>query len=384
MIYLDNAATTFPKPPEVIEEMSRCMLEYCGNPGRGSHKMAFAAAEMIYDCRAALADFFSASAPENVVFCPNATAALNIAILSLAHDGAHFICSDMEHNSVRRPLEYLVRERGCSYSLFDSHARDPYRSSAKIIRSISSLIRPETVAVISTACPNVCSQVMPLDEIGEICRRNGIHFIVDGAQGAGHFDISMKRSNISALALPGHKGLLGPQGSGALILSDDFPVHPLLYGGSGSASLEPDMPSELPERLEAGTLSTPAIVGLEAGIKALRGIGLDKISEHEQMLFSKARRLLSEIPGVIIYAPRHAGSVISFNISGLPSDRVANLLSERDICVRGGFHCNPLAHTALGSDTHGSVRASFSHFNTADDVYALAEGVRSISRGKYR
>lgn len=384
MIYLDNAATTFPKPPEVIEEMSRCMLEYCGNPGRGSHKLAFAAAEKIYDCRAALADLFSASAPEKVIFCPNATAALNLAILSLAREGAHFICSDMEHNSVRRPLEYLTRERGCSYSVFDSRARDPYRSSAKIIRSISYLIRKETVAVISTACPNICSQIMPLNEIGALCKQRGIHFIVDGAQGAGHFDISMKRSNISALALPGHKGLMGPQGSGALIVSDDFPAHPLLYGGSGSASLEPDMPSELPERLEAGTLSTPAIVGLEAGINALCGIGIDKISAHERMLFSKARRLLSEITGVTVYAPMHAGSVLSFNISGLPSDRVANLLSERDICVRGGFHCNPLAHTALGSDTHGSVRASFSHFNTADDVYALAEGVRDIARGKYR
>jgi selenocysteine lyase/cysteine desulfurase len=225
---------------------------------------------------------------------------------------------------------------------------------------------------------------MPLDEIGALCKRLGIFFIVDGAQGAGHFDINMERSSISALALPGHKGLMGPQGSGALIVSDDFPARPLLYGGSGSASLEPDMPLELPERLEAGTLSTPAIVGLEAGIKALRGIGLDKISAHEQMLFSKARRLLSEIPSVTVYAPMQAGSVISFNISGLPSDRVANLLSERDICVRGGFHCNPLAHAALGSDTSGSVRASFSHFNTAEDVYRLAEGVRDITRGKYR
>ncbi len=382
MIYLDNAATSFTKPPEVIEEMSRCMLEYCGNPGRGSHKLAFAAAEKIYDCRVALADFFSASAPENVIFCPNATAALNTAIFSLAHDGAHFICSDMEHNSVRRPLEFLARERGCSYSLFDSHALDPYRSAQKICRSISSLIRPETVAVISTACPNICSQIMPLDEIGALCRRHGIYFIVDGAQGAGHFDISMKRSNISALALPGHKGLWGPQGSGALIVSDDFPSRPLLYGGSGSASLEPDMPPELPERLEAGTLSTPSIVGLEAGIKAVRAIGLDRIAAHEQILFSKARRILSDIPGITVYAPRHAGSVISFNISGLPSDRVANLLSERDICVRGGFHCNPLAHASLGSDTHGSVRASFSFFNTAEDIYSLAEEIRDIQRSR--
>ena len=383
MIYLDNAATSFPKPPAVIEEMSRCMLEYCGNPGRGSHTLAFAAAEKIYDCRTLLAEFFEAAAPENVVFCRNATEALNIAILSLAREGAHFICSDMEHNSVRRPLEYLVREHGCSYSLFNSHALDPNRSAAKICRSVSSLIRPETVAVISTACPNICSQRMPLDEIGALCKRSGIHFIVDGAQGAGHFGISMKRSNISALALPGHKGLWGPQGSGALIISDDFPARPLTFGGSGSASLDPDMPAELPERLEAGTLSTPAIVGLEAGIKALGKIGLEKIEKHEALLSSKLVRGLSEIPGVLLYTSRASGSVISFNVSGIPSDKVANLLSERDICVRGGFHCNPLGHNVLGSSAHGSVRASFSFFNTADDVFALPDAVRQIARNRH-
>lgn len=384
MIYLDNAATSFPKPPRVVEEMSRCMLEYCGNPGRGSHKLALAAAEKIYDCRVALCDFFHAEAPEDVVFCQNATHALNIAILSLARSGAHFICSDMEHNSVRRPLEYLAREYGCSYSVFDSYVNDPERNAQKICRSISSLIRPETVAVISTACPNVCSARMPLDEIGTLCKRSGIYFIVDGAQGAGHFEIDMIRSNISALALPGHKGLLGPQGSGALILSKEFPSHPLFYGGSGSASLDPDMPSELPERLEAGTLSTPSIVGLEAGIGVLKKIGLQNISNHEKMLSNRAIRLLSEIQGVTVYAPRHAGSVISFNIGSLSSDKAANLLSERGICVRGGFHCNPMAHSVLGSDMHGSIRASFSPFNTADDVFALAEEVRAIARGKYR
>lgn len=384
MIYLDNAATSFPKPPEVVAEITRCMTEYCGNPGRGSHKLAFAAAEKIYDCRVTLCDFFSADSPENVVFCQNATHALNIAILSLAREGAHFICSDSEHNSVRRPLEYLVRERGCSYSLFNSHVTDPNRSPQKICRSIASLIRPETVAVISTACPNICSAKMPLVEIGELCRQSGLHFIVDGAQGAGHFDINIKRSNISALAIPGHKGLFGPQGSGALILSNDFPARSLTYGGSGTASLDAEMPRELPERLEAGTLSTPAIAGLEAGVAVLKAYGINSIEAHENMLFHKTMRLLTEIRGVTVYAPHQAGSVISFNIDGIPSDRVANLLSDRDICVRGGFHCNPLAHKVLGSDRSGSVRASFSPFNTADNVIALADAVRDIARGKYR
>lgn len=384
MIYLDNAATSFPKPPEVVMAVSRCMREYCGNPGRGSHKLALAASEKIYDCRTLLSDFFNADAPENVVFCMNATHALNLAIFSVASKGAHFICSDMEHNSVRRPLEFLVRERGCTYSVFNSFVLDPNRSARKICSSISSLIRPQTVAVIATACPNVCSVRMPLDEIGELCRRSEVAFIVDGAQGAGHFPIDMKRSNISALAVPGHKGLLGPQGSGALILANDFKTAPLLYGGSGSASLDLDMPSELPERLEAGTQSTPAIAGLEAGIGFLRGIGIENVTIHEKEICAKALRMLSEIPGVTVYAPHGLGSVISFNIESLPSDKVASLLSKRGICVRGGFHCNPMAHSVLGSDEHGSVRASFSPFNTAQDVFTLAEEVRAIARGKYR
>lgn len=384
MIYLDNAATSFPKPPEVIKEVVHCMSDYCGNPGRGSHKLALAAAEKIYDCRVSLCDLFSAPAPENVVFCQNATHALNVAILSLAREGAHFICSDIEHNSVRRPLEYLTREKGCSYSVFKSYLNDPKRDPQKICRSIASQIRPNTVAVISTAAPNVCSARMPLDEIGELCRQAGINFIVDGAQGAGHFEINMNRSNISALALPGHKGLLGPQGSGALILSNAFRSHPLTYGGSGSASLDADMPAELPERLEAGTLSTPAIAGLDAGIKALLKFGIDNIESHEDTLFKRALRMLSDIRGIKVYTPWYSGSVLSFNIDGIPSDRVANLLSEQDICVRGGFHCNPMAHSILGSSIHGSVRASFSPFNTADDVLALSEALHDIARGKYR
>jgi selenocysteine lyase/cysteine desulfurase len=225
---------------------------------------------------------------------------------------------------------------------------------------------------------------MPLDEIGALCKQAGIHFIVDGAQGAGHFTIDMNRSGITALALPGHKGLMGPQGSGALILSEGFKAHPLLYGGSGSASLDPDMPAQLPAKLEAGTLSTPAIVGLEVGIEALRDMGIERIESHEKALCTKAIQMLAEIPGVTVYAPHSAGSVVSFNVASFSSDKAASLLSERGICVRGGFHCNPMAHSVLGSNTHGSIRASFSPFNTADDVFSLAREVYAIARGKYR
>ena len=379
MIYLDNAATSFPKPPEVIAEITRCMTEYCGNPGRGSHKLALASAEKIYDCRVALCNLFSADAPEDVVFTQNATHALNIAILSLAREGAHFICSDCEHNSVRRPLEYLARERGCSYSVFNSHVNDPFRSPQKLCRSIVSLIRPETVAVISTACPNVCSARMPLAEIGALCKKANLYFIVDGAQGAGHFEINMKTSSISALAIPGHKGLLGPQGSGALILSKDFPARSLTYGGSGTASLDADMPAELPERLEAGTLPTPAAAALCAGIREVKALTLEEIFFREERLSERLLQGLSVIKGVTVYGGQYGGGTVLFNLKGKSSEEVSELLDRYGICVRGGYHCCPLGHKALGT-SEGGVRASFSPFNTFAEVDRMLFALNKISR----
>ena len=249
-----------------------------------------------------------------------------------------------------------------------------------ICKRITTAIRKNTAAVIMTACPNVCSLQLPIAEIGAFCRRRGILFIVDGAQAAGHFPIDMRSMCIDALCLPGHKGLLGPQGSGALILGEGIMPRVIFEGGSGSSSFEAEMPREIPERYEAGTLSTPAIAGLCEGVRYIRRLGLASIEKHERSLFLYARQRLGSIPKVRIYMPQYAGSVLSFNVGTLPSDRVASALGTAGICTRGGFHCNPWAHTALGTDAHGSVRISFSPFNTPQDVDALALALGELSR----
>ena len=377
LVYLDNAATTFPKPVAVTEEVTRCLREYCGNPGRSGHRLSMAAADKIYGCREELADFFGASDPTRVVFTSNCTSALNLALKGLRGKGFHLITSDLEHNSVRRPLERLSREGKITYSRFPAIAggTDPSR----ICREIASRIRPDTRVVAATAASNVCSAVLPLYEIGQLCAKRNLLFIVDGAQGAGHVPIDMKAMNISMLAVPGHKGLYGPQGSGALILGDGIELDTLTEGGSGSASYDSGMPSESPERYEAGTLSTPAIAGLCEGVRMVKQIGIRKISTHDKELFRACRFMLSSLPGIRVIAPEYEGSVLSFICDRIPCDRVADELDRRGICVRSGLHCSPWAHEALGTPD-GTVRVSFSIFNTADDIEALYLAMREIMK----
>ena len=255
MVYLDNAATTFPKPARVCDEMCRCMRGYCGNPGRGAHPIAMAAAGKVFECRERLASFFGAPGADHVIMTPNATAALNLAIKGLVSADAcargqeriHLIISDLEHNSVLRPVERLLRDGLADYSVFPTGAERGGAGAEEILAGISRLICRRTRAVICTAASNICSVRLPLREIGAMCRGRGILFIVDGAQGAGHFLINVANMCIDALALPGHKGLYGPQGSGALILGGRYLPVPLLEGGSGSMSFDTEMPPEPPE-----------------------------------------------------------------------------------------------------------------------------------------
>lgn len=380
MVYLDNAATSFPKPTSVVSEVTRCLEKYCGNPGRGGHPLSMAAAEKIYECREELSDFFGAPDPSRVIFTHNATAALNLAIKGLLPKGAHVITSDLEHNSVRRPLEALAAAGAISFDKISICQSGYLLDAGTICKRIASAFRENTAAVVITACPNVCSLRLPLGEIGRLCRRSGILFIVDGAQAAGHFPIDMRSMCIDALCLPGHKGLLGPQGSGALLLGEGIMPNVLFEGGSGSSSFEAEMPQETPERYEAGTLSTPAIAGLCEGVRFVRKMELTSIEKHERSLFLYTRQRLSSIPKVRIYMPQYAGSVLSLNVGTLPSDSVASSLGKAGICVRGGFHCNPWAHAALGTEVQGSVRISFSPFNTLQDVDALAIELEHLAR----
>ena len=374
MIYLDNAATTFPKPRNVVSEVNRCIETYCGNPGRGSHELALASADKIYECRELLSDLVGLGSPENVIFTMNTTYALNMLIKGVLGRGDHVIISDMEHNSVWRPVYTLATARGVKYDIFKTHPKD------KIIQSIKSLIKPKTKMIICTHVPNISSEVLPIGEIGELCRRHKIIFAVDGAQSAGHIPINMKDMNIDALCLPGHKGLYGIQGCGALCLGENTLPSPILEGGNGVNSLESSMPDFPPERYETGTLPTPAIAGLTEGIKYISGLGVDKIREKDVSLWEYAFDALLSIGGITIYEPRAAGSVILFNVNGLPSDRVASELGDYGICVRGGYHCAALGHKALGTPSGGAVRVSFGTFNEREHIDVMATAIKQIKR----
>ena len=380
IIYLDNAATTFPKPRPVLEAMLDCAENYCGNAGRGAHPLALASSEAIFAAREALASLFGAES-ERVVFTLNTTYALNMAIKGIASRPCHVLISDMEHNSTLRPVARLSRERRISYDIYPTHRDGLPLTAEEIISGIISRLRPETKLVCAIHTSNICSYSLPIREIGALCHRLGLLFCVDAAQAAGHCEIDIKRDNIDILCIPGHKGLYAPQGVGAMILGESVSLDTLIEGGNGVNSLELSMGSILPERLEGGTLPTPSVVGLTSGIEFVRGIGTATISAHERALWHKAYSAFTDMGGITVYAPESPGGVLLFNIDGTDPDEVGNLLSEKGICVRTGYHCAPLAHKAITTGG-GAVRASFSVFNTEGDVDALVNAVKEIKDGK--
>ncbi len=378
LIYLDNAATSYPKPREVAEEMRRFM-QYCGgNPGRGAHMRALRAAEQVFDCRERLASFFDASGAEQVVFTMNTTQGLNMAIKGLLCPGDHVLISDIEHNAVYRPIYKLAKEGIVEFDIFPSMICDVRQSPTRICAAIARRLKKNTKMIICSGGCNICSATMPLYEIGRFCRRHGLIFIVDGAQLAGHKRISMREMCIDALAVPGHKGLLGPQGCGALIFGENTLADTLFEGGSGVASLDGNMPDSSPERYEAGTLPTPAIVGLGKGISTIEELGVELIESHEKKLFRLAKKELSKLSGVEMYCPQYEGGVLLFNVAGISSESFARYLSGEGICVRGGYHCNPLAHRTIGTPEGGAVRASFGPFNSSADIEALCQAVAKV------
>ena len=376
MIYLDNAATSFPKPESVLSAALGCMRYTCGNPGRGSHKMAMAAAEEIYTCREEAASFFGAAGAERVIFTMNATHALNTAIKSVIHPGDHVLIGSMEHNSVWRPIAKLAEKRILSYTVFAVCG-----STEEILADVRRKIRRETRALICAHIPNIANAAIPVREIGRLCRAAGIIFILDGAQSAGHLPINVTEMCVDMLCVPGHKGLFGPQGSGMIVCgSDRFSSgDTLVEGGSGMHSLESHMPDVLPERYEAGTLPTPAVAGLREGIRFVKRIGVEAIHKAETELWCAAYERLSEMPGVRLYGDT-PGSVLLFNVDGMPAVDVGAALDSRGICVRSGYHCAPMAHRVIGTGESGGVRASFSLMNTKKEVLHFVDAVRQISR----
>ncbi len=375
LIYLDNAATGFPKPQKVIEEMQEFMMYSGGNAGRGSHVLAMRAAEKVFECRNKLAQLFDAEGVEQVCFTLNTTHGLNMCIKGLLKRGDHVLISDMEHNAVYRPIYKLHAQGVVDYDIFPSMVGDSKRNATRICEGIAKLVRRNTRMLVCSGTSNISSMTMPLAEIGRLCRRLGILFVVDGAQCAGHTPISMKNMHIDALCVPGHKGLLGPQGCGAVILGKGITAQTLMEGGNGVDSLEGAMSYGSPERYEAGTLPAPAIVGLSAGLDTLSSIGLDKIEAHEKRLFRRARERLTLLEGVKIYTPQYEGSVLLFNVAGRGAEETARTLSDKGICVRGGYHCSALGHRTLGTADTGAVRASFGPFNSSKDVDAFCDAV---------
>ena len=378
MIYLDNAATSFPKPRRVWEEQERCMRSYCGNAGRGSHRLAMRAAEKIYECREQISQLMGCSHPENVIFTMNTTAAINTVVKGLLRRGDHVLISDLEHNAVWRPICKLAREGKITYGIFPSYAVSADRSSKRICQGIEEMIRPNTRMLICTQASNICSATMPVGEIGALCRRHGIIFVVDGAQSAGHLPISVEEMGIDALCLPGHKGLMGVQGSGCLILGEDVYAETLMEGGSGFNSLDEAMPEESPERYEAGTLPTPAIAGLCEGVRFVSEVGVQTIAAREQELCRLMKERLQSLGRVKLLAPELIGGVLLFYAEGIASDVLGAELDKRGICVRSGFHCAALAHRTLETSSDGAVRVSAGYFNRPSDADALWKAMKEI------
>jgi len=374
MIYFDCAATSFQKPAAVAAAMLEA-LAAMSSPGRGGYPAAARAADTAFQCRCALAELFGLKNPERVVFTLNATHALNIAIKSLVPPGGKAVISGYEHNAVTRPLEALgVKISVAEAPLFDTEAA---------AQAFDRLIDASVDAVICTHVSNVFGFVLPVEKIAAVCRSRSVPFIIDASQSAGILPLDMEKLGAAFIAMPGHKGLYGPQGTGVLLCGEDVPVRTLLEGGTGSLSIQQNMPDFLPDRLEAGTHNMPGIAGLWAGVRYIQRRGLDKILDHERNLTRLAVRGLETVPGLRIYASpelRNQTGVLSLTAEGKDTEALGAALAERGIAVRAGLHCAPTAHRSAGTIDTGTVRLSFSDFNTPEEIDRLIPAIRGALR----
>lgn len=364
MIYLDNGATSFPKPPSVTEAVLRAM-KTCANPGRGGHRAAMAAMQTVYRCREEAGELFECK-PEQVVFTSNCTHGLNIAIRALVKPGSRVVISGFEHNAVTRTLHLVgARVTVAGRKLFDQ---------ADTLMEFEKALAAGADAAVFTQMSNVFGYILPTEQMAGLCRRYGVPFVVDAAQSAGALPVSLSQWEADFIAMPGHKGLLGPMGTG-LLLCGRMP-EPLIAGGTGSASLQQMMPSELPDRLEAGTLNVPGIAGLAAGIQCVRALGTSCIFRREQEMAQRCAAMLQR-QGVRVFHGAHQGGVVSF-VPRMDCETVAQQLSEKGIAVRAGLHCAPLAHESAGTLESGTVRVSFG-YNAGDfQIRALERNLNAI------
>jgi cysteine desulfurase family protein len=375
-IYLDNAATSFPKPSQVTEAVERTLRLNAANPGRGGHQLSLEAGRLVMECRETVAGFFGIGDETRIAFTANATEAINLGLFGVLQPGDRVVTTSMEHNAVIRPLRALS-DQGVEVVRVMADSLGFANPAA-----IRQACIPGTRLLMVNHCSNVTGTLQAIEDIGPWCRKQGIIFMVDAAQSAGIFPIDVEAMAIDLLAVPGHKSLLGPPGTGFLYVRQGLDLRPLLYGGTGNFSQSETQPVEMPERLESGTLNTIGLAGLKAGVEFLETIGLEHIQSHDQELLGQLIDGLTSFKDVTLYGPLDSkwhGGALSFNIKNIdPAMLGFRLDREYGICCRVGLHCAPAAHDTIGTLPEGTVRLSPGYFNTTDDIEQTLSALRTI------
>lgn len=378
MIYFDNAATSFPKPQVVYDQIMDSMMNYGANPGRSGHKMALKASRGIFGARNSLSKLFNIEDPLDIIFTFNCTESLNIAIKGVLKPGDHVITTSMEHNSLLRPIVYLEK-LGIEHTIVwgDPMGRiDPAHIEAEI--------KENTKLIATTHISNLTGTIMDIDAIGEIAKKNKVLYLVDAAQSAGVYDIDLENTNIDMLAFPGHKGLLGPQGTGGLYIKKGIEIDEIFQGGTGSVSDLLSQPTQMPDKFESGTANTSGLIGLGSGVEYIRDIGIENIRKKELELTEYFMEQVKKIQGIKIYGPEDISEhapVVALNIGDADSSEISYILNEGyDIGVRPGLHCAPLAHKTIGTFDQGAVRFSFGYENTHEEIELGIKALREIAK----
>lgn len=380
MIYFDNAATTFPKPQSVLRAMQMGVARYGANPGRAGHALAVQTAEQVFAARETVGEFFDLPQCENVIFTKNCTEALNTAIKGLAKQGGHFVCSDLEHNAVVRPLEALRRQGICTWT-----AAEVAETDGQTVENFRKALRSNTIAIVCTGASNVFGKILPMRELASLAHQNGILFVADTAQTAGVMPISVTKDGVDFLCAPGHKGLYGAMGTGILLCNSNKLLKPLTEGGTGVLSAQLTQPETYPERLESGTLNVPGILSLSAGVQFVKQQGTAQIYNKEIRRILRIDAALREMKNVELYTDLPANPagyvpLLSFNVRGLHSEETAARLSEDHIAVRAGLHCAAFAHKKYKTLERGTVRICPSAFTTEKDVNSLLNSIFKIAK----
>ena len=376
-IYLDNAATSFPKPKEVADAVYDFMINNGTSSGRGSYKKAMQSDYIVYECRKLIGNLFNFDDPKKVVFTSNVTDSLNIAIRGILKENDHVITSSLEHNAVWRCLKTLEKDINIKIDTVEC-SKDGITNP----EGIKKYIRKDTALIVFTQASNVLGTIQPIKEIGKIARENKIVFLVDAAQSAGAMKIDIKEDNIDILAFTGHKSLLAPMGTGGLIINTDIDIKPLKAGGTGGDSAYEYQPDYYPNHLETGTSNVSGIAGLRAAIKFLNKEGIDNIHNKEKELTKYALQRLETVKDIEIYGPKDCEkilSVISFNIKNKRPEDISTILDQKyNIMLRAGLHCAPTAHSVINTKDRGSLRIGIGYFNTKDDIDKLVEALNNL------